>query len=170
MPAQVPNPTPRIRFRRYQLDDAPAVANMFGDPEVQRFYPAMTSISEAQQWIEWNLGNYATHGFGLWVAEHRQTGSFLGDCGLTLQPVEGRHLLEVGYHLQAPHRGYGYATEAGRACIAYAFDVLEAPFVCSIVDPTNARSSAVASRLHESQRTFTNDEGCPKQLYWSNPA
>ena len=111
----------------------------------------------------------ATHGFGLWVIEHKKKGSFLGDCGLTYQLVERQQLLEVGYHLQARHRGNGYATEAGRACIAYAFDDLAPSLVCSIVDPDNTASIGVASRLHATHRTFTNDGGQTMRLYWSTP-
>lgn len=167
MTGRVPTPTARIRFRPYGLDDAGAVAEMFADPQARRFYPDMADPGANVQWIQWNLDNYATQGFGLWVLEHKETGSFLGDCGLTYQPVERARLLEVGYHLQEEHRRHGYATEAGRACIAYAFDELKAPLVCSIVDPANKPSLGVASRLHASRRTFTNERGQKMWLYWS---
>jgi RimJ/RimL family protein N-acetyltransferase len=101
------------------------------------------------------------------VLEDRESGSFLGDCGLTYQPVEGQPLLEIGYHLTARHRGKGYATEAGAACISYSFDVLKAPIVCSIVDPENTDSLAVASRLHQFDRNFINDKGQEMRLFWS---
>lgn len=143
---------------------------MFADPLAQRFYPDMANPGRGAQWIQWNLDHYATHGFGLWVIEHRETGSFLGDCGLTYQPVEGVQLLEVGYHLHAQHRGQGYATEAGRASIAYSFDELDAQLVCSIVDPANTPSRAVAARLHTSQRIFTNTTDQELWLYWSTPS
>lgn len=85
--------------------------------------------------------------------------SFLGDCGLTYQKVEGELMLEVGYHLQAQHRGEGFATEAAGACLDFAFHTLGVNHVCSIVDPDNAPSIRVASRLHPSHRTFINDRG-----------
>ena len=70
------------------------------------------------------------------VIEDKEVGTFLGDCGL-IQQVEGEEVLEVGYHLQDRHRGQGYATDAGRACLTHAFGVLETVSVCSIVDPDN---------------------------------
>lgn len=142
---------------------------MFADAQARRFYPEMGEPGSAEGWIEWNLDNYAMHGHGLWVIEHRDEGWFLGDCGLTYQPVEvgGEHRLEVGYHLHERHRGSGYAIEAARACVAYAFDHLAVPLVCSIVDPENAASIRVASRLHTSHRIFTNEEGRTMELYWS---
>jgi RimJ/RimL family protein N-acetyltransferase len=160
---RTPAPTARLRFRRYRPEDAGDVAEMFSDPQARRFYPDVT----AEGWIEWNLRNYATHGFGLWVIEHRDEGWFLGDCGLTYQTVEGEQLLEVGYHLKEQHRGYGYATEAARACVAYVFDGLAVPLICSIVDPENTASIRVASHLHTAHRTFRNKQGRSMELYWS---
>lgn len=167
MEMQFPAPTPRLRFRAYLPTDAASVADMFADPFAQRFYPAMADTNKAADWIRWNLDSYATHRFGLWVIEDRATGSFLGDCGLTYQQVETQQVLEVGYHLQEQHRGHGYATEAGRACIAFAFDELDASQVCSIVHPANTASLAVATRLHASRRPFINDNGDKVWLYWS---
>lgn len=156
-----PAPTARIRFRRYRPEDAGDVAEMFADPQARRFYPNVT----AEGWIDWNLRNYATHGFGLWVIEHRSEGWFLGDCGLTYQTVEGEELLEVGYHLKERHRGNGYATEAARACVAYAFDQLAVALVCSIVDPENVASIRVASRVHAAHRRFDDEQGRSMELY-----
>ncbi len=167
MPTRAPEPTERIRFRRYRTEDATAVSEMFADPQARRFYPDMGQPDKSVGWIRWNLDNYAEHGFGLWVIEHRDESLFLGDCGLTYQMVEGSLLLEVGYHFQQPHRGFGYATEAGRACVTYAFDELAAPLVCSIVNPENTASTRVASRIHTSRRAFTDDKGQPRELFWS---
>jgi hypothetical protein len=101
MPASLPGPTERIRFRRYRTGDAAAVSEMFADPQARRFYPDMGQSDRIEGWIGWNLDNYAEHGFGLWVIEHKDEGLFLGDCGLTYQLVEGDRLLELGYHLQS---------------------------------------------------------------------
>jgi RimJ/RimL family protein N-acetyltransferase len=166
MTASIPPPTARVRFRPYRPDDADAVAVMFDDDQARRFYPAMGQPGAAARWIQSNLAGYQTAGFGLWVIEHRDTGEFLGDCGLTLQPVDGRRLVEVGYHLTAAHRGRGYATEAGRACITHALHHLGVPLVCSIVDPANTPSIGVASRLHPHRRT-ADYKGRPMLLFWT---
>jgi RimJ/RimL family protein N-acetyltransferase len=93
---------------------------------------------------------------------------FVGDCGLTWQPVEGEQLLELGYHLDEQHRGAGYATEAGRACIEHAFRVTDVELVCSIVAPENAPSITVSSRLHRHRRTFLGKRGLPRLLFWAD--
>lgn len=164
---QLPSPTARVRFRPYRQHDVAAVTTMFADPHARRFYPKMISDDQSRQWISWNLDNYKTHGFGLWVIEDKEVGTFLGDCGLTYQPVDGEEVLEVGYHLQDRHRGQGYATEAGRACVAHAFGVLDTVSVCSIVDPDNSPSIQVASRMHQHHRDFIDSNGNMMLLYWT---
>lgn len=125
---------------------------MFGDDLARRFYPSMNEPGAADSWIQANLESYRRDGFGLWVIEHNGTGTFLGDCGLTVQTVDGDQLVEVGYHVTADQRGNGYATEAGRACVDYAFREVGVASVCSIVDRANTSSIAVASRIHTHRR------------------
>jgi len=164
----LPPPTERLRFREYRDDDLEDVVAMFGDPQARRFYPEMDAPEACRGWIEWSKRNYRDHGFGLWAIEDLSSGEFLGDCGLTYQPVEGDRLLELGYHLLAEHRGKGLVTEAGRACLDYAFGQLAAPMVCSLVHPENAPSMAVAGRLHSSQRTYLKDDGQTRMLFWTD--
>ena len=164
----LPPPTERLRFREFRDDDLDDVVAMFGDPQARRFYPEMDTPEACRGWVEWSKGNYRDHGFGLWALEDLSSGEFLGDCGLTYQPVEGDRLLELGYHLLAEHRGKGLVTEAGRACLDYAFGQLAAPMVCSTVHPENAPSMAVAGRLHSSQRTYLKDDGQIRMLFWTD--
>lgn len=145
--------TDRIRFRRYTFDDADALFQVFADPYARRFYPQMEDPAKVLKWIEWNLDNYQQHGFGMWALED-QAGKFLGDCGLTYQDVEGRKELEIGYHIIEDERGKGYATEAARACLGFGFAQTPAAMICSIVDPLNAASIAVAALTHTSRRDF----------------
>ena len=67
-------------------------------------------------------------------------------CGLTMQPWKEEEVLEVGYLLQRNYWHKGYATEAARACKKYAFEILNAKEVCSIIRDTNAASQKVAVR------------------------
>lgn len=162
-----PPPTSRIRLRPYRTEDAPLVEKMFADDLARRFYPDMDQPEPARNWIRANLDRYELEGFGLWAIERVSTGEFLGDCGLTIQSVDESPLLEVGYHLLSAHRGHGYATEAGRACIEFAFRHTNTPLVCSIVDPENSQSIAVASRLHSFRRT-ANRRGRTMLLFWTD--
>jgi RimJ/RimL family protein N-acetyltransferase len=65
------------------------MAALLGDPQVMRYYPSPKSRDEALAWIGWNQRLYHDHGVGLWLLTLRDTGEFVGDCGLTPQQVDG---------------------------------------------------------------------------------
>ena len=146
--------TVRLGLRRYVAGDAAALLDLFADPYAARFYPAMNDPLRIRKWIDWNLRNYEEHGFGLWAVERLSDGHFIGDAGLTMQTIEGVSRHEIGYHIHRDDRGFGYATEAARACLDFAFEHVGAGFVCSVVHPENAASAKVAQRLHASMREF----------------
>ncbi|WP_170177087.1 GNAT family N-acetyltransferase [Myceligenerans xiligouense] len=141
----LPEPTARLRFREMSDDDLDHMAALLGDPEVMRFYPAPKNRAQAQSWIDWNVQNYALHGFGLWVVETHD-GEFVGDCGLTWQTVGGERHVEVGYHVRAELQGRGFATEAAAACR----DAARAGGIghlVAIIHPRNVPSQRVAQKL-----------------------
>jgi len=142
-----PGPTQRLAFREMTASDLDAMADLLGDPEVMAFYPRPKSRAEALGWIEWNQRLYRERGFGLWAIELRDTGAFVGDCGLTPQEVDGMPEVEVGYHVRRLLQGRGYATEAAAASRDYARDVLGLGRLIAIIDPRNVPSQRVAKRI-----------------------
>jgi RimJ/RimL family protein N-acetyltransferase len=98
-------------------------------------------------WISWNQRLYHQHGVGLWLLTLRDTGEFVGDCGLTPQHVDGVTELEVGYHIRAALQGRGLATGAAAACRDHARDVLRVGRLIAIIDPRNRPSQRVAEKL-----------------------
>lgn len=96
-------------------------------------------------WIEWNQRNYAEHGFGLWVVE-THAGAFVGDCGLTMQEVEGEWRVEAGWHVRSALRRQGYAAEAATAVLTAARDAGMAHLI-AIIRPDNLASQGVATRI-----------------------
>lgn len=141
-----PQPTDRLQFREMTDADLDNITALLGDPEVMRFYPAPKSQEEAASWIHWNQGNYAEHGYGLWIVE-THGGEFIGDCGLTWQQVNGAQKLEVGYHVRSDLHGQGYATEAATACRDYAREYIEAKELIAIIHPDNRASERVAEKV-----------------------
>lgn len=146
--------TARLGFRRYLASDGAALAPVFADPYAARFYPAMGTPEAVDRWVGWNLKNYEEHGFGLWALELLDTGDFVGDSGITWQSAESRRILEIGWHIHPDFRARGYATEAGKACLDFGFGTLGASSLASIVDPANAASITVATRVHQQHRQY----------------
>lgn len=135
--------TPRLALREMTPDDFPALCAMLRDPEVMYAYAHAFSEAEARQWLDRQLQRYREDGFGLWAVTLKTEG------GLTRQdcpPVSRERVLEVGYLFRKSRWHQGYATEAARACRDYAFTVLDAGEVFSIIRDNNAASQAVARR------------------------
>ncbi|MBQ9252223.1 MAG: GNAT family N-acetyltransferase [Clostridia bacterium] len=113
--------TERLLLREYTLNDFDAFYEILSDPETMRHYPAPFDADRTRRWIEWNLENYAQYGFGLWAVVLKEIGEFIGDCGLTLQVIDGETLPEIGYHIHKKYWRRGYAKEAARAVRDWAF-------------------------------------------------
>ena len=92
---------------------------------------------------EENKRNYARDGYGLWIIQTR-AGEFVGECGLTWQPVDGESL-EVGYHVLPAQQGNGYASEAARASVELARQRGQ-KYVIAIIAPGNGPSIRVAEK------------------------
>lgn len=99
------------------------------------------------------------------MAYDRKTGELVGRGGLSRMEVDGQERLEIGWTLRDRSRGHGYATEIGRAGMAYAFDELGADETVSFTEPHNLASRAVMERLkmHYSRDIVHNGE--PFVLY-----
>jgi RimJ/RimL family protein N-acetyltransferase len=139
--------TERLVLRTLTMADVDDLAAVLGDPETMRFYPAPKSRAETVGWIEWNLRNYADHGFGLWALELKETGEFAGDCGLTVQPVDDERFVEVGYHVRRDRWRQGLATEAATVCRDHAFEVVGVDRLIALVRVENEPSAGVARKL-----------------------
>ncbi|MEE2524096.1 GNAT family N-acetyltransferase [Pseudarthrobacter sp. J75] len=169
--------TPRLKLRRMVDDDLDNMAALLGDPAVMCHYPAPKTREEAKAWIDWNKRNYAEHDFGLWIMESR-SGDFLGDCGLTLQEVDGVPEVEVGYHVLAEHQGRGYASEAAAVCLEFAARS-GVERVIAIINPANIPSQRVAVKCGLQLEKYSNMGGLEQLIFatnkdftstWSGPA
>lgn len=138
--------TERLYLREMSGADFCALCEILQDDEVMYAYEGAFSDREVQEWLERQIARYRQWGFGLWAAVLKTTGEMIGQCGLTMQPWKEREVLETGYLFHKRYWHKGYATEAARACIEYAFEVLHAQEVCSIIRDTNIPSQNVAIR------------------------
>lgn len=141
-----PPPTARLAFREMTTADLDAMATLLGDPLVMWVYPHPYSRLEVLDWIEGTIALYRERGFGLWLLTLRETGEFVGECGLVPQVVEGRHEVEVGYHVLPALWGRGLATEAVTACRDFARDVAGLDRIVALIDPRNVASQHVATK------------------------
>jgi RimJ/RimL family protein N-acetyltransferase len=137
--------TERLALRKMDISDVDDLMGIFSDPVAMRYYPGTKSREEAEEWVRWTLGSYRDHGFGQWVAVLKRSGEFAGQCGLTVQKVEGRQEVEIGYLFLRRFWGRGLATEAARAARDHGFARGYRRLV-SLIDPKNLASRRVAEK------------------------
>jgi RimJ/RimL family protein N-acetyltransferase len=161
--------TPRLVLREFAPQDADALALVLSDPETMRYYPAPYDPAGVEQWIERNRKRYQQDGVGLWAMELKKTQGdtqeMIGDCGITLQQVEGESFYEIGYHLRRDLWGQGLATEAAIACRDWAFANLKTERLVSLIRPENLPSRRVAERNGMSVWKEVNWRGLPHYVY-----
>lgn len=138
--------TERLYLRELTQEDYPSLCRILQDEETMYAYEGAFCDTEVQEWLDRQISRYRRWGFGLWAVILKETDQMIGQCGLTMQPWKGEEVLEVGYLLERNFWHRGYATEAARACRDYAFEVLQAKEVCSIIRDTNLASQKVAVR------------------------
>jgi len=163
-----PLTTARLTLREMTDADLDDMAELLGDEQVMSYYPRPKTRSEAQAWIDWNKQLYRDHGFGLWRMSLTETGAFVGDCGLTIQRVDGNDEIEIGYHVKAEYQGLGYATEAAARCRELARGPLCVHRLIAIIDPDNGPSQAVAEKIGLTLERRTNTTGRERLIYASD--
>lgn len=141
--------TERLKLRQFRESDLDAYAPMLADAETMRYIGTGEVMDRGEAWrsIAGILGHWQMRGYGLWALELKSSGEFVGRAGF-LNP-EGWPGFELGWMLARPHWGRGYAIEAARRAMTYAFDELGRDRVISLIRPANQRSIRVAEALGE---------------------
>jgi RimJ/RimL family protein N-acetyltransferase len=107
------------------------------------------SREESDAFIDRAERQFNEHGFGLWAVEVPSGAPFIGYVGLSIPGFDAHFTpaVEVGWRLDQPYWGNGYATEAARAAIADGFERIALKDIVSFTVPVNLRSIAVMERL-----------------------
>jgi len=136
-------------MRPFREDDVDAYLEMMLSPDVRRWLFIADDFGRFDAWLQmcaW-LGQWELRGSGQWALEDKATGAFVGRTGTHRPERHDWPGLEVGWTLHPDHIGKGYATEAGRRSVEYAFEVNGVDELVSCILPDNTRSAAVAQRL-----------------------
>jgi RimJ/RimL family protein N-acetyltransferase len=138
--------TERLLLREMTPRDADDLALILSDAETMRFYPQPYDRQGVEDWIARNLRRYADDGHGMWAMILQGNQQFVGNCGLTIQEIDGARETEVGYLVNKAFWRQGLATEAARACLDYAFNHLGRARIISLIRPENLPSRRVAEK------------------------
>ena len=139
-------------------EDLDSLREILQDEETMVAYEGAFTDEETRKWLDWQRTLYREKGYGLWAVILKENGAMIGQCGLTMQTWKDQRVLEIEYLFNRRYWHQGYATEAAKACKKYAFEILKAPEVCSIIRDTNIASQNVATR-----------NGMKKKDTWTKP-
>lgn len=112
-----------------------------------QYYPSPYDITGVTDWIDRSLNSYKQNGFGLWAVILKETNEFIGQCGISIQNINGDLVPEIGYHIKKSHWNKGYATEAAKGCLKYGFDSLKLDTIFIHTYIKNLPSQRIAEKL-----------------------
>jgi [ribosomal protein S5]-alanine N-acetyltransferase len=136
--------TTRLLIRGLEFSDLEPFFALCGNPQAMRWMGDRQplSLEDTQRWIEVSQDNYTQHQRGCMAVCHKDSGSFIGFCGL----VRGfEDQIELIYAFLPSVWGRGYATEAARAMLEYSHSIL--PRVLATIYPQNTASQRVLEKL-----------------------
>jgi RimJ/RimL family protein N-acetyltransferase len=141
--------TPRLVLRAWTLDDAKDALAIYADWEVARFIGGQPhpDIDHTRQYLAAVIKRYEDwqFRFGSWALEDKVSTRVVGAA--LLKPLPGVSDVEIGWHLGRGFWGFGFATEAAHALLAYGFDDLDLREIFAVLRADNSASRAVTKRL-----------------------
>jgi RimJ/RimL family protein N-acetyltransferase len=154
--------TDRLVLRHSIPEDADAVAALWADPEVMHYMGGPRPAERTRKLVR----EARPEPIGLWTTIERETGAFVGDCGLIEKEVDGRTDVELTCVLDKAFWRRGLATEAARALCVYAFETLRCNRVIALVDLENVASARVAQKAGlDYERTTVRPSGKVMAVY-----
>ena len=141
--------TERLVLRRWRAEDLEPFSALCADEAVMEYFPQPLTREQSDDLAGRADALFDSKGYGLWALERRDTGEFIGFTGLAPMPsgIPGAGGVEVGWRLARAHWGHGFATEAARETLAFAFGERGLTEVSSITATINLRSRAVMERI-----------------------
>lgn len=141
--------TPRLLLRQWQPGDRAPFAALNADAEVMRHFPARLTRGQSDAMADKLQQLIEERGWGVWAAEHRDSGAFMGFVGLHVPTADlpFQPCVEIAWRLARPFWRQGLASEGARAAMAHGFGVLQLESIVSFTALQNLRSQAVMQRL-----------------------
>lgn len=152
--------TKRLILRTWKPSDIPLMAAISSDPLVMKYFPAIQDMTATKALIDHINQHYEKFGYATYAVEIKETHEFIGFVGLNHPSFEipnfqpsGLPIVEIAWRLSSQYWGKGYATEAAKAVLHYAFTELNLSEIISFAVQTNVKSRRIMEKigLHHSE-------------------
>ncbi len=158
--------TDRLVLRKWREDDLALWLAHLNTPAVKAYLGGVQDEERVATTFAKMLGAWDADGFSFLAVERREDGLFLGACGIgrvldepAPEPLASG--LQLGWQLRQEAWGQGYASEAARAMMAFAFEHLRQDTMWAQTSERNRGSWAVMAKLGMTRRA---------ELDYSDPA
>jgi len=140
--------TPRLVLRPWRAEDREPFAALNADPEVRRFFPSLQTRSESDASADFLSSQFDRTPYGPWAVEVPGVTPFAGFVGpWEVNFDDPPRRVEIGWRLARAYWGKGYATEAAKAALDFAFGPGGLEEIIAFVVPGNRASRAVMERI-----------------------
>ncbi|OEF30147.1 GNAT family N-acetyltransferase [Vibrio rumoiensis] len=141
--------TPRLLLRQWKDSDLAPFVQMSQDPDVMRFFPSTLNEEETTALMNKIVGLIDDNGWGFWAVEIKETKEFIGCVGLNKVELDipCAPFIEVGWRINKPFWGQGYAPEAANAALEFAFTELNQQEVFAFTAKQNSPSRRVMHKI-----------------------
>lgn len=140
----------RVLLREWLESDLQPWIALNQDPENLRFFPRVYTPEESRASFA-RIGELlAQNEFGLWAAQEKSSGAFMGFVGLAKQDLLGVSFMpcvEIGWRLDKKFWGKGYATESAKVALDYGLKTLGLKEIYSYTAPQNLPSINVMKKI-----------------------
>ena len=142
--------TPRVLLRSWIESDLEPWISLNADAENLRFFPRLYSPEESRASYARIRDLLADNSFGLWAAEEKSSGEFMGFVGLARQEIPGVAFMpchEIGWRLDKKYWGKGYATEAAQTVLDFGLREIGLSEIFSFTAAQNLPSINVMKKI-----------------------
>ncbi|CDL87319.1 GNAT family N-acetyltransferase [Xenorhabdus cabanillasii] len=142
--------TERLWLRAWKEEDREPFFRLNSNPEVMEFFPKTLTKEQSDMLFDNCIRKFEIQGgWGLWVVELKQSGEFIGFVGLNIPNLEFPFspFVEIGWRLDKPFWGKGYACEAARKVLDFAFTEIGLDEIVAFTSLLNYRSESVMKKL-----------------------
>ena len=141
--------TKRLTLRHQVMDDLDDLFALYSDPEIRKYFPdSVKNYEDTKEELEWFMNGHPEHPeLGLWAMVHKETGKFIGRCGLLPWEIDGKPEIEIAYLIDKAYWNQGLATEAAQGLLQNGFEKLKLSRMICMMHPDNTASQRVAEKI-----------------------
>jgi ribosomal-protein-alanine N-acetyltransferase len=141
--------TDRLLLRAWKDEDVEPFIEMNEDSDVMRFFPFALTAEQSCAFVERIVKHFEVEGFGLFAAEVKSDGRFIGFIGLHRPTFESSFTpcVEIGWRLAKDVWGKGYAPEGAKRVLSFGFEECGLKEILSWTSVLNTPSIRVMQKI-----------------------